>query len=859
MVLVATALLCLGAGTYAALHFKISVDEAAMFPDDLPHRVITREFHAQFPMLQDTLLIVVEGPTPTLTQIATLQLSQRLRTHHSAAFRTIFAPGADPFMNRAAFLYQSVEEVEEIADHLARVQPYIGELNRDPSLRGVLNVLGWTVREGGDAVFEQKEFNALLASLGEVVDGTVADSPKVLPWDEMLSGKTATKADRRQFIVVQPVLNPELMRPATAAIEAVAHETTALGFSEENGYRVRLTGEIALLHDDVNAILSAGVQSTLLSFALVAIMVWFALRSGRLILAILATLTVGLILTTAFAFFAVGELDIISMAFGALIIGLSVDFGIHFGMAYWEEIDAGRQHSGALAATGERLGIALLLCAATTAIGFLSFQVTDYLSVAHLGLICGGGMFICLFCTVTIMPAVLTLWPARLPRRTPTESPLRHRILSFPSRHAKPVLWAFATLGGVALLCIPKIYFDYNPIPLRDQRAESVHVFFELLGEEGGVLWSVSRVEQDYETARKKVAELRQLDVVKSAFTVHDFIPDDQEEKLAILEDVALFLPPPPSEAERLAAPTIDEDAEAVRRLLQDLALAIGEHPDDPRYENVRQLYASLSRLQARLEKPAERAMLIDSLRQSIAKPVPLFLDRLYTAIDPGEITLADIPKELYERMVTPDGKFRIEVYPKENLRDNAAILRFHDQIQTALPGAVGMVPEFLESGNTIVRSFREALLTAIVVMVFVVFLIWRRVLDTLYVMLPLLLGALLTCATMVLTGMSFNYANVIMLPLMLGIGIDTGIHLVQRYRNEGMRGAELLGSSTSRAVLWSALTTIASFGSLATSHHMGMATLGRLLSIGILWMLVCNLIFLPALLERLAASERKP
>lgn len=855
-VLVTIVLFSLGAGSYAALRFKINVDASAMFPEDLPQRVVTREFFQQFPMLKDTMLVVVEAPTPTLAQVAALQLSQQLRKSEGKTFHTVFAPGADPFMNRLAFLSQSVDQLEEIADHLARVQPYVGELNQDPSLRGVLHVLDLTIREGGTAVFEQKEFSALLSAMHEVVDGVVANAPKVLAWDDLLGGRTSTKAERRQFIVVQPVLDHDLMRPATAAIETVYREAAALGLTEGNGYRVRLTGEIALLHDDVNAILGAGMQSNLLSFILVAAMVWYAMRSGRMFCAVLASLGVGFLLTTAFAVFVVGEFDIVSMTYGALVIGLGVDFGIHFGMRYWEHLDGGKGHTEALAATGEDLGIPLLLCAMTTAIGFLSFQVTDYLGVAHLGLICGAGILICLFCSVTVIPAILTIWPVRLPPLTHTESKLRHKIASIPSRHARKICWAFGVLGVFSAALLPKVYFDYNPAALRDQRAESVRMFFELLDEEGGVLWSVSGVEPSPEVARDKAAELRKLDSVKNAFTIYDLVPEEQDEKLAILEDIMLFMPPPPSETTRRPAPTLEEDAEAIHQLTQDLETVLREHTSDPKFESTRQLYTSLSKLNQRLAVDEDRAQMIPMLRDRLARPVPIFLDRLYAGLVPEKITLADIPEELRRRMVTADGQYRIEVYPRDNLRSNKALLQFRNEVKTVLPSEVGMVPEMIESGNTIVRSFREACMAAVVVMIFVVFAIWRRVLDTVYVMLPLLLGSLFTCATMVLMGLSFNYANVVMLPLMLGIGVDTGIHLVQRYRAEGLRGAELLSSSTTKAVLWSSLTTIAGFGSLATAHHMGMATLGRLLSIGILWMLICNLIFLPALLECQSAAD---
>ncbi|MBT6116506.1 MAG: MMPL family transporter, partial [Rhodospirillaceae bacterium] len=207
-----------------------------------------------------------------------------------------------------------------------------------------------------------------------------------------------------------------------------------------------------------------------------------------------------------------------------------------------------------------------------------------------------------------------------------------------------------------------------------------------------------------------------------------------------------------------------------------------------------------------------------------------------------------DMPLSLLRRYVAENGLSRVEVEPAEDIMDPGALRRFVGAVRTVAPDATGSPVLLLEAGDAVTGAMRQATVTALVVIALLLVVLLRSLRDTLLVLAPLLLAGALTGAASVLFSLPFNYANVIVLPLLLGLGVASGIHLVFRARDEGM-GRPLLSTSTPRAVVFSALTTMASFGSLVVSSHKGTASMGELLTVAIGFTLLSTLVVLPALL----------
>jgi hopanoid biosynthesis associated RND transporter like protein HpnN len=543
-----------------------------------------------------------------------------------------------------------------------------------------------------------------------------------------------------------------------------------------------------------------------------------------------------------------------------LFIGLGVDFAIHLGMSYAALRRDGLDHTTAMLDSVDYVGSSLVLCTITTCIGFYVFVPTDYLGVAELGLISGTGMLIILFLTLTFFPALLSSW-LELPRDEVPRASLRFRgdaPLAF-LRHGAGVRWTALAVGAAALLVLPRTTFDPNVVRMRNPSTESVQAFNDIAAtNDRGSPWYANALAPDLDSGVELAARLADLDLVSQTITLADFVPGEQEEKREILADLALIIDAPaPKEPPRTDLSN-EEQLSALRELRDFLATTGVGRGNNVLQASVGRLEGVLNEFLARADSGADVPTALRNLERVLLGQLPVHMERLRNALDPAPIDIEDLPRPVVRRMIAPDGRARVIAYPSENLQtDTQALTRFVDGVRTVAPDATGLSVNVVEFARATVRSLRQALTWAILAIAVLLWLLWRRATEMLLVLAPLLLGAILTCGSMALIGIAFNFANVIVIPLLLGIGVDSGIHLVHRadVGPEGEGG--LLGTTTARAIFYSAVTTVTSFGALAFSSHRGIASLGVMLVIGLVFTLLCTLVVLPALIDwRQAASE---
>jgi hopanoid biosynthesis associated RND transporter like protein HpnN len=708
---------------------------------------------------------------------------------------------------------------------------------------------GRAVREG-DVSGDQ--LHALFDRFLEALSARIEGRPYHLSWAEVLAEGELELDSRRRFLLVQPVLEFDELQPAKRSILAVRRIASELGFTPESGVSVRITGDVALSFEEMEVLRTQAAAAGIASLVLVAIILILGLRSIRMVLATLATLIVGLVWTAGFTAAAIGHLNLISVCFAVLFIGLGVDFGIHVCIRYRELLASGFEHPVALRETARDVGSSIFLCAMTTAIGFFAFVPTDFVGVAELGLISGTGMFISLFCTLTLLPALLSLRPIPVSRTYSSKVSWSNTSLAnLPLRHPRTIRGTALIMGIGAVLLLPKARFDNNPLNVRDPSSESVRTFNELLEKGASSPWSLNAVAPSLESAQLLAERLEALDVVERVVTVSDYVPVDQENKLGIIEDVAMFAAPPPGPDGVVPPPSLAEQVEALVDLSRELRRLQRSREQSELVASASQLRPVLDRYLQRLEVSPDPTREIEALQSSMLGTLPEQLRILDAALSAGHVTLEKLPDTILERMITADGRVRIQIFPRDDLNDHAALAAFVDGVKTVTPEVAGSASEILESGRAVVHALTQAMLSAFIVITVFLLILWRRIDDTALVLIPLLLASALTVATAVLADIPFNFADVIVLPLLLGIGVDSGIHLVHRVRVVAESEVSLLATSTARAVTYSALTTIASFGSLGLATHLGLATLGRLLTIGVGFTLVCNLIVLPALIRR--------
>jgi len=836
-------LVSLAGAVYTARHLGMNTDNDALLSSELPYRKTLKAFEQAFPALSGNLVVIVEGDSPDRAEDAANALVEEL-AERPGLFGDVFFPTGEAFFRREGLLFLDVKELQDLSDRLAQAQPLLGTLVEDRSLRGLFGVLG----EAAAGVEQDAVDPGLLVRPLDAIADTVAaqldGKPTRLSWRDLMTGLPDRPSDRRQIILLKPPLDYKSLSPAADAIKAIHAAAAALGLDSAHGVRVRVTGAPALEEDDLRSIKNGVGLASLVSLVLVSILVCVGLRSPRLVLATIATLLMSLVWTASFAALAIGYLNMISVAFAVLFIGLAVDFSIQFGLRYKESVDQGAALAAALRSAASGTGVAVSLAAICAAIGFFAFVPTDYTGLSQLGIIAGVGMFIGLFATLTLLPALITLMPAKRSPR-PGDEHNGNGVTSFLDRHARAVCWGALALGLVSLAALPFARFDIDPINLKNPATESVEAYRDMTRDSSISPYSINVVAPNLAAADALAKRLDRLPEVDSTVTLSSFIPLEQEKKLALIDQMATFLTPVlqervpkalPSEAERRAA------AETLRQSLADLAAS-------PKAGAAAGPAKRLAGLLARFAAgPGRTGDAYAGLEDGLIGNLSGRLDSLLEVMQAGPVTYGTLPANLKERYLTPDGRARVEVFPAANLSNEMALRRFVEVVRAVAPEATDAPVELLEGGKLVVSAFEKAGALALVAIGVLLLLVLRSFWDALLVLLPLMLAAALTVALVVLTGQAFNFANIIALPLLFSIGVAFGIYLVLRHR-ETRRVADLWRTSTPRAVLFSALITMVSFSSLMVSSHRGTASMGRLLGICLSLALVCTLVVLPALL----------
>lgn len=833
-VMVAVLLATAGLGWYAAGHLGMNTDTTNMLDAELPFRRANDAIDKAFPASGDLILVLVEAEGADLAADSAQRLATALR-QRGGAITSVSYPAGDPFFRRNGLVFLSVEELSALVDAISQSQGMLALLSADPSLRGLSQVMGLALDNLSAAGASQASLATALDHMAAVTEKRNAGAPAMLAWRELMAG-TASAEDRRQLVVVRPRLDFADIQPAGKAIREIRHTAAELGLAEA-GVRVRITGGAAMAAEEMASVEVGIGWIGATSALLVALLLWGCFRSPRMALYTFAAMTAGLVWTFAFAAAAVGSLNILSVAFAVLFVGLSVDFGIHFGVRYREQVGLGLNHAAALRAAAGKVGGAMALAALAAMIGFLSFLPTDYVGLSELGLIASAGMVAALLANLTLLPALLTLAPADRPPRHGAGETLADQLRAGILRHSGAIAAGAVVLAVLAAATLPWARFDFDPINLRDPHSESVAAFRDIAGDRRAMPYTISILAPDLAAADAIAARVRPLPEVKAAATLSDMLPGHQDEKLDLIGELTQFLLPVLT-AEPAPPPSREERAAAVGRLIAKLQAVPAGTP----------VSAAAHRFAAALAAADPEV-----LQTALLGSLPPRLADLKLALQAQPVALAELPADLRDMMVAESGQALVRVYPRADVRDPAELRRFVRAVQAVAPDAAGPAVTIAEAGDAVVRSFQQACLTALAAIFVMLLAVLRSLRDTVLVLTPLGLAGLLVGAASVLLDAPFNFANVIVLPLLLGLGVSSGIYIVLRDRE--MRaahasGTEVLRTATPRGVVFSALTTITSFGSLQFSAHPGTASMGLLLTLALTLALLCTLVLLPALLH---------
>jgi hopanoid biosynthesis associated RND transporter like protein HpnN len=823
---------------YTIGHLGINTDTANMISADLPWRQDFIAYRQSFPVRDQNIVVVVDGPNGEVSMAHARALARALRAE-PLQFPSVFLAGDGEYFERNGLLYLPLDELEALADRLIEAQPLLARLGEEPGGAGVLSTLALALDQAGELPpGARADVDRILAEIEATLRAANAGGSRPIGWGGLLG--VGGQSSARQLILLKPQLDFSRVRPARDAIERI-REISA-GLPDADAVTVRLTGTLAMEHEELTSITRSTTVSGIASTAMVVLVLVWALRALPLVAIAATTLLAGLCMTAGFAALAVGHLNLLSAAFAVLYVGLGGDFILHLILRLKEPRPSKVAIDAALQEVARGVGSSLFICAATTAAGFFAFIPTDFDGIAELGLISGAGMFISLVVSLTLLPALLKIASRRhdFMQVGAGRKSENWRLPALPPR-LTCALAALAVL--VSLLLVPGLEFDGNPIRLRDPDSESIRTLEDLAADSAAPLFNLAILVPDAAAAEAAAGRVAPLASVERVVTVASLVPAGQEDKLLVIEDLDLVLG---STLSRFAAGA--PDPERLPGALATLAGTVAGPGGEDRAAFVDAAGAFLASLAAL--SADERRARVAALDRDIDGNLREQIARLGRGLGTTGVTARDLPVELTERWANASGQELVEVVPKEDLNDPEAAARFVAEVRSVEPNATGLPVVYEEASATVTRAFVFALIWAFSGVTVMLLFVMRSVRDMLLVLSPVAFAGLATGGICVLIGLPLNFANIIALPLLVGICVDSGIHLVYRMRHEPPTGGDPLATSTSRAVVACALTTIASFGNLAFSSHNGMASMGQLLTLGLAMSLVGALAVLPALMR---------
>jgi hopanoid biosynthesis associated RND transporter like protein HpnN len=834
------------AATYAIGHFAMSTNTDELLSRNLPWRVREAAFNKAFPPDGSRIVVVVDGKTPELAEQGAAALTGKLQAE-PGLFNAVRRPDAGPFWSHNGLLFASTADVQTTMDQLIKAQPFLGPVAADPSIRGLMGTLTTALQGVTAGQANLADLRSPIARLADALESLKAGRPTFFSWRTLVTGGAPDPRELRHVLLIDPKLNFAQLQPGQAPSKAIRDAAKALQLDAAHGVSVRLTGPIPLQDEEFGTLADRVLLIAALSLGAIVLMLWLAVRSTRLIGAILATTAVGLVTTAAVGLLVFHRFNAISVAFIPLFVGLGIDFGIQFSVRYRAELAGGGDVRDALVASGRGMGRSLTLAATAIAAGFLAFAPTDYTGIQQLGVVAGLGMFVALALNLTLLPALIRITRPSGALEQGTD-PRLSMIDDFVLGHRRLVVGTGIGAAVVSAALLPLLHFDFNPIHLRSAKVESVSTLFDLMKNADQTPNTLEVVSPNLAAANQLAARIRPIAEVSGVRTLSSFVPDDQPQKMAIIADASnlldltlnpIVVAPPPSDAE--VVDSLNQTVVALRQA------AVG---NTPAAADARRLAVDLDALAK--AGPAAR----EKAAQVLMPGLSTLLDQARASLQPQPISLQTLPADLARDWVTPDGRARASVTPKGDSNDNKVLTRFIDAVVKVAPDATGTPIGIHEGGRTVASAFAEAGVLSFIAITLLLLLVLRRVRDVAITMAPIILTGLLTMGCCVVIGQPLNFANIIALPLLFGIGVAFHIYFVMSWRSGG---SHLLTSSLARAVFFSALTTATGFGSLWASSHPGTASMGKLLMISLVWTLVSALLFQPALMGPPPAKLEAP
>jgi len=865
---------------YTVQNLQFNTDRSSLVGADKKYQKIYQDFLKEFPIPKD-LVVVVESDRTEKNRQFVERLGAKLEVHTNL-FRSVFYRTDLAKLGPKALQFVSKPELDELHSALTNFRPFLNKFTHATNLVSLFDLINWqftdTKRERNEETDSLiRALPALERILRQATDAVqrpgVPPSPGVVTL--FSSGAVSERKpyitfdEGRVYLVTatpkRDNLNPEAIR--------VMRELIAETQREVPGLNAGLTGERVLEIDEMRQSERDTAIATVLSFVLVFIIIIFGYGKISRRIKADACLIVGMGYTMAFTTLVVGHLNILTVTFAPILVGIAIDFGVHLIARYEEELQHGKPANEAMRTAIVLTGQGIFTGAFTTAGAFLAMWFTDFRGIQEMGIICGGGLAICFIPMMTLLPALLLRERRGPAAEVRSHSGRRERIerawLSRPG-------WVIAITVIICTASVAKfgrVYFDYNLLDMQSDGLPAVEYEEKLLeaarltdASPRSLLYGAVMADSPGEAARLEM-QLTNLPTVAGVESMSRFLTADQTPKLEIIRQIT----------QELGAVTFNPtdarpvDVAELSRTLYSFFGLLGSAYAEVRTKDPK-LAGSFVTLREAVEELRRNILLGDErAKKRCGQTLAAFQQALFGDLretftvlrnqdTSGPLRAADLPVALRDRFVGVTGKHLVQVYPRHDVWQRDYQEAFVKEVRAVYPEMTGTPVQLYEYTSLLKSSYEEAALYALAAIAILVLFHFRSFTALLLALLPVAIGGIWLGGFMGYYHVPFNPANIMTLPLVIGIGVTNGIHILNRFAEE--QQPSILGKSTGKAVLVSGLTTCAGFGSLMFAQHRGIASLGSIMTVGVATCMIAGLAVLPAILTlvlRRKSTKKQP
>ena len=815
----------------------------------------------------DGMMVVVADKDPENMKGFTDSFVNKLR-QYPQDFLKIFHRIDTKYFRTKGLLYLDHEELVDLGNKIESHENFLEDVNASPGLNQLVKSINTEISAGmvdslltgfigGEDSEEEKDETADLSLLINLEQQMLAhlkgETTYRSPWNSFLTdseksiaedGYLVSEDEKLMFILIVP---NEDNKAATAIPDSIGFlrdliEETRAQFP---GIEVGLTGEDVIAADEMDTTQVDVQKASQIALAGIALLFILAYRGVVKPLLAIFALVIALCWSMGWTTLAVGHLNILTIVFTTILIGLGIDFGIHILERYKEERTAGDDVLQALQKTVQGTGRGNFAGAVTTAMAFGGMILTDFVGIAELGKISGGGILLCMISMILLLPALITVEEKiTKPRYLPKRSDRKGRLLEKFFKNYRAIIFVSMILFVLSLLSLRTVAFDYNILNLQAHGTEAVKYEMKVIETAGRSAWSVAVLADSLEETRKKHKALEKLSTVGNVESIISTLPEEQEKKIETIKELAPLL----SDLE-VETDLVPVSYARLIKTMKRVRFKLQGKEDKGGVTKARKLAQSFLDESEKVDvEVAEKRL--NSFSEKLFADYRGKIADLKKNVSASPVIVEDMPENLRERYISRNGVYLINVYPSVDVWDIDKRNKFVKQLKQVDPNATGNAIHMFESTRLMKDGYVYGGIYAMAAIFIYLLCSFGNLRGTLVVLLPVAVGSAWTVGIMDLIDVSFNLANLVILPLIIGIGVVNGVHIVHRYREETDRNINVLSRSTGQGVVLSSLTTIIGFGSLMVADHQGVHSLGLVLSLGVGCCLIASITVLPSILK---------